>query len=51
MSTDVDETPTAEEGYGKVFGGGLNVLLVAGYGGQAKACVAHLIVSASIVND
>lgn len=42
MSADVDESTAPEEGHGKVFRGGLDVLLVAGHGGQAEARMAHL---------
>lgn len=39
----VDLSAASEEGYGEVFGGSLDVLLVAGYCGEAEARVACLV--------
>ncbi len=45
VAADVDLASAAEEGDGEVFGGGFDVLLVAGYGGEAKSRVACLMES------
>lgn len=43
VAAHVDLTAAAEEGHGEVFGGGFDVLLVAGDGGEAEARVAGLL--------
>lgn len=42
VAADVDLASAAEECDGEVFGGGFDVLLVSGYGGEAEARVACL---------